>query len=191
MSDRYLRFERAILDADEMSEVGAVADLAAELASFMSRRSLDIDKAHVFRAGSKKVQNVVGEFLLPKGFVEEYRVSGPGAYAGGARADFFGHHGSGRGVLVEVERGGVHTNNHDLKDLWKAHLSPEVGHLFLIVPMANWKTDGAPRERPFKRMPSRFQAFFADQERWVDLLSLHVFGYGPEQQLIEGVTPAR
>jgi hypothetical protein len=179
VSDRYLRYERQPLDQDAKHEADEVAAIAAGLDRFLDERSADIDAAHVFSAGSKLIQNVVAEYLEPLGFESEYRVSGPGMYAGGARADFYGRLSEGRGVLVEVERGGVHTNNHDLKDLWKAHLSPEVQHLFLIVPMANWRTDGTARERPFQRMPSRFQAFFSDPDRWVDLVSLHVFGYGP------------
>lgn len=178
MTNRYRCFQRAELDADERLEVERVAEIAAGLDGFLTSRSVEIDLAHQLNAGSKLIQDIVGEYLEPCGFAAEYKVRGPGDYAGAARADFYGTVAAGRGVLVEVERGGVHTNNHDLKDLWKAHLSPEVQHLFLIVPMANWSASGRARERPFQRMPSRFEAFFRNPQQWVDLLSLHVFGYG-------------
>ena len=83
----------------------------------------------------------------------------------------------GRGVIAEVERGGTNTNNHDLKDLWKAHLSPDSHHLFLIVPWNNWKADGSARERPFQVVARRIGAFFGDPRREIDVLSAHIFAY--------------
>lgn len=190
VSDRYRCFQRAQLDGEERVEAERVAQIAAGLDEFLTSRAADINRAHQLHAGSKLIQSIVGEYLVPLGFEDEYRVRGPGDYAGAARADFYGRLDPGRGVLVEVERGGVHTNNHDLKDLWKAHLSPEVQHLFLIVPMANWRADGRARERPFQRMPSRFEAFFKNPEQWIDLISLHVFGYGPnELETLPPLTP--
>jgi hypothetical protein len=86
--------------------------------------------------------------------------------------------GDGRGVIAEVERGGTTTNNHDLKDLWKAHIAPDAQHLFLIVPNANWRAAGTARERPFALVQRRLGAFFGNPRREIDVLSLHVFGYG-------------
>jgi hypothetical protein len=80
-------------------------------------------------------------------------------------------------AIAEVERGGTTNNNHALKDMWKAHLAPDAHHLFLIVPMINWKENGSPRERPFTRVASRIGAFFGDPRREVDVLSAHIFGY--------------
>lgn len=177
---------------EERVDARQVAEIARGLDRHLADRSDDINAAHVLGAGSRAIQDIVGQFLLPLHFQPEYPLSGPGVYVGGARADFFGRTDGGRGILVEVERGGVHTNNHDLKDLWKAHLSPEVQHLFLVVPVANWRRDGKVRERPFQRMQPRFEAFFIDRSRWIDLLSLHVFGYGPETSggVGNGIEPA-
>ena len=86
--------------------------------------------------------------------------------------------GRGEGVIAEVERGGTVTNNHDLKDIWKAHLAQDAQHLFLIVPNSNWKQSGLPRERPFLRVTHRMGAFFGDARREIDVLTCHVFGYG-------------
>ena len=69
-------------------------------------------------------------------------------------------------------------NNHDLKDLWKAHIAPDAQHLFLIVPYANWLSNGASREKPFRRVTNRLSAFFGDARREVDVVSVHIFGYG-------------
>ena len=77
----------------------------------------------------------------------------------------------------EVERGGTTTNNHDLKDLWKAHVAPDAHHLFLIVPNNNWRADGTPREKPFPLVARRLGAFFGDQRREIDVLGVHIFGY--------------
>ena len=94
-----------------------------------------------------------------------------------ARPDFFFELTEGRGIIAEVERGGTTTNNHDLKDLWKAHVAPDAQHLFLIVPRNNWKEDGSPRERPFQIVARRLGAFFGDPRREIDVLSVHVFAY--------------
>ena len=86
-----------------------------------------------------------------------------------------------RRVLVEVERGGTVTNNHDLKDIWKAHLSPLVHHLFLVVPNTIVDGDGKPRsDQAFRRCKDRLGTFFAHERTRIDVLSLHVFGYGPD-----------
>ena len=65
------------------------------------------------------------------------------------------------------------------------HLAPQARaadahHLFLVVPMANWKESGAARERPFYRVSGRIAAFFGELRREVDVLSAHVFRYGSE-----------
>ena len=97
-----------------------------------------------------------------------------------ARPDFFYRLDDGRGVLAEVERGGTTTNNHDLKDLWKAHIASDAQHLFLVVPNANWAESGRARERPFLRVSRRIGAFFGSERREVDVVSAHIFGYGLE-----------
>ena len=86
----------------------------------------------------------------------------------------------GRGILAEVERGGTTTNNHDLKDFWKTHIAPDAQHLFLVVPHANWSAAGKARERPFVPVSQRLGAFFGDERREVDVVSVHIFGYGSE-----------
>lgn len=69
-------------------------------------------------------------------------------------------------------------NNHDLKDIWKAHIASETQHLFLVVPVSNWSASGSPREKPFSRVVHRYGSFFGEPRRELDIISAHVFGFG-------------
>ena len=62
--------------------------------------------------------------------------------------------------------------------MWKAHISPDTQHLFLVVPKANWGEGGRAREKPFPRVAYRLAAFFGDERRELDVVSAHIFGYG-------------
>lgn len=111
------------------------------------------------------------------GFDEEVVIRPEDQFVTRARPDFYYDLGNDRGILAEVERGGTTTNNHDLKDLWKAHVSPNTHHLFLIVPESNWRPDGSAREKPFPIVARRLGAFFGNPRREIDVVSLHVYGY--------------
>ncbi|SFF17264.1 hypothetical protein SAMN04488035_1793 [Flavimobilis marinus] len=138
-----------------------------------------IDAVHVHRAQSSAVQLIVASLLKDQlGFDEEVVLAPSEGFVTHARPDFIYELAPGRGVIAEVERGGTTTNNHDLKDLWKTHIAPNAQHLFLIVPNANWNEAGAARERPFARVLGRLGSFFGDPRREIDVVSLHVFGYG-------------
>ena len=155
------------------------ASLADELFRYLEESAGDIDAVHIHAAKSLAVQDIVGTLLTDKlNFRSEVVLTPQDGFVTQARPDFFFDLGGGRGVLAEVERGGTVNNNHDLKDLWKAHIAADAQHLFLIVPNANWLPSGAPRERPYKRVVHRFASFFGDPRREVDVLSAHVFGYG-------------
>lgn len=184
MTERYVRFERQTMSASERAEADVVQQHADVLREFLDSHPDEIAQAHVHNAGSTSVQALVAAVLEPRGFRSEVPVRGAGAYIGGATVDLVLDLDDSRGIFVEVERGGTITNNHDLKDFWKTHIAPNAHHLFLVVPMANWSKSGAVRERPFRRMPSRFSAFFQGDAREVDVLSLHVFGYGSSEPLL-------
>lgn len=183
VDDHYLHFERQQMTADERAETVAVQEYARALRSHLRARADAIVRAHVHGAGSSAIQRIIEELLIPLGFESERRVEGVTEYAGYARADLYRALGPGRGVIVEVERGGTVTNNHDLKDFWKTHIATNAHHLFLVVPVVNWSASGDVRERPFRRMHPRFVSFFRGDSRDVDVLSLHVFGYGPDTRL--------
>jgi hypothetical protein len=158
----------------------AVVDaLAAKLTAHLDDSSDAIDLVHIHGAGSSTVQAIVDRLLVSHlGFDSEVVLTPADGFVTQARPDFFYRLSSERGILAEVERGGTTTNNHDLKDLWKAHIAPDAHHLFLVVPHANWKAGGIAREHPYARVVKRLEAFFGDPRREVDVLSLHVFGYG-------------
>ncbi len=179
MDGRHVRFARSAPSSAELAELAVVDALAARLSHHLESRTAEIDVVHVHGAGSSAVQRIVAELLRDSlGFGEEVVLTPQDGLVTRARPDFFYRLGPDRGVLAEVERGGTTTNNHDLKDFWKAHVSPDAQHLFLVVPMANWAAGGAARERPFVRVARRLGAFFGDERREVDVLSAHVFGYG-------------
>ncbi len=154
-------------------------ELAAALRDHLGKTARAIADVHVHRAPSSAVQGIVAELLRQQlGFREEIVLTPEFGLVTSARPDFFFALSAGRGILAEVERGGTTLNNHDLKDMWKAHIAPDAQHLFLVVPHANWAQSGQAREKPFLRVCRRLGAFFGDARREVDVLSLHVFGYG-------------
>ncbi|GGF55586.1 hypothetical protein GCM10011519_31880 [Marmoricola endophyticus] len=155
-----------------------VDGLAARLLIEIDRTSDVIATLHVHNASSRVIQDHFASLLRDDiGFGEEIVLTPQEGLVTRARPDFFFPVAEGRGIIAEVERGGTTTNNHDLKDLWKAHVAPDAQHLFLIVPNNNWKPDGQPREKPFPLVARRLGAFFGDPRREIDVLSVHVFGY--------------
>lgn len=177
----YTRLTRSALSESEQQELRRVDALAQRLRTHLERTAADIDVVHVHGAKSGDVQRIVARLLREElGFGEEMRFAGEIGLTTQVRPDFIFHLEPGRGILAEVERGGTTTNNHDLKDFWKTHVAPDAQHLFLVVPNANWSATGRARERPFVRVSLRLSAFFGDPRREVDVLSVHVFGYGSE-----------
>jgi hypothetical protein len=175
----YRRLTRSVLDEVDRAELARVEALARTLRERLDTAEADIDKAHVHGAQSSAIQALVSRILtLELDFAEEVVVTPQDGFVSRPRPDFYFPLGDGRGVIAEVERGGTVTNNHDLKDLWKAHLAADVQHLFLVVPVSNWSGQGAARERPFMRVCNRMAAFFGEPRREVDVVSCHIFGYG-------------
>jgi len=178
---RYQRFVRSALTPDEIDELAQVDGLAAQLSDHLQARVADINLVHVHRAQSSAVQSIVAEMLHEHlGFRQEVVLPPSVGFVTHARPDFVYSLGPSRGIIAEVERGGTTTNNHDLKDLWKTHISPDAQHLFLIVPNSNWNEAGTAREHPYARVLVRLGSFFGDPRREIDVVSLHVFGYGRE-----------
>jgi len=179
MPVQYARLVRHQLDAAERTELERVDGLAARLRDHLEARADAIDAVHVHGAQSSAVQRIVAELLENElGFRSEVVLSPQDGLVTHARPDFVFWLAEGRGILGEVERGGTTTNNHDLKDMWKAHISPDTQHLFLVVPQANWGEGGRAREKPFPRVAYRLAAFFGDDRRELDVVSAHIFGYG-------------
>lgn len=174
----YKFFERSTLDPESAAEIETVRRLAAALRHHLDEISAEIAKAHVNGAHSKAIQTLVGELLEDQlGFQQEVPFATDIGLSVRPRPDFVYPLSPERGIIAEIERGGTTTNNHDLKDIWKAHISPSTHHLFLVVPHHNWKTDGTPREKVFPTVVRRVGAFFGDPRREVDIASVHIFGY--------------
>jgi hypothetical protein len=175
----YERLQRSHLEARYTESIQSVDRLAGQLRAALELKSAAIDAAHIHGASSSAVQRIVSSILKDHlGFDEEVVLTPETGIVSRPRPDFFYRIGRGEGVIAEVERGGTVTNNHDLKDIWKAHIAPDAQHLFLIVPNSNWREDGHSRERPFLRVTHRMGAFFGDPCREIDVLTCHVFGYG-------------
>ena len=174
----YVRHVRSALTPEEAAEVALVDGIAARLRSAMGDRRHELALAHIHGAPSSAIQSLISEILRAElAFDEEVVLRPEDQFVTQARPDFFYDLGGNRGILAEVERGGTTTNNHDLKDLWKAHLAPNAHHLFLIVPQSNWKPDGSAREKPFPIVARRLGSFFGNPRREIDVVSLHVYGY--------------
>jgi hypothetical protein len=175
----YQRMQRSRLEAHHLASIESVDRLATGLRSALELEARAIDSAHIHGASSSSVQTIVSSILKDDlGFDEEVLLTPEDGIVSRPRPDFYYRIGPGEGVIAEVERGGTVTNNHDLKDIWKAHIAQDAQHLFLIVPNSNWKESGLPRERPFLRVTHRMGAFFGDARREIDVLTCHVFGYG-------------
>ena len=172
-------FARRTLTGEEQREVEAVRMLAAHLHEELEERDRAINQAHVVGAQSSEIQKIVAEVLTDAlDFGQEVVLTPQDGIVTRARPDFVFPLSPGRGVMAEVERGGTVNNNHDLKDMWKAHIAQDIQHLFLIVPNSNWTRAGGNREKPYPRVLNRIGAFFGHPRREVDVLSAHVFGYG-------------
>lgn len=175
----YTRLTKSALADDEARELAAVDVLARRLFEHLEISQVAIDQAHVHGAPSGAIQAIASQLLTVQlGFEEEVVIPSDASLTTRARPDFIYRLDHGRGVLAEVERGGTTTNNHDLKDFWKTHISPEAQHLFLLVPHSNWTSDGRGREKPYQAVSRRLRAFFGDPRREVDVVSVHIFGYG-------------
>lgn len=172
------RWAKRTSNADERAELERVDELALQLVVHIDTHAEEIASLHVHNASSSRIQEHFATLLRDRlEFEEEVVLTPQDGLVTRARPDFFHRFDSRRGILAEVERGGTTTNNHDLKDLWKAHVSVDAQHLFLIVPNFNWREDGTPRERPFPLVARRLGAFFGDPRREVDVTSVNVFGY--------------
>lgn len=179
MGIEYLRLQRSYLHRQQAESVALVDRLAVQLQTELRDQAVAIDDAHVHGASSASVQLIVSSILNGRlGFEEEVLLTPEDGIVSRPRPDFYYRLAPGEGVVAEVERGGTVTNNHDLKDIWKAHIAPDAQHLFLIVPNSNWRQSGLPRERPFLRVTHRLGAFFGDPRREIDVLTCHIFGYG-------------
>jgi len=172
------------LSSAEEAELAQVDVIADTLRAHVADSAPMVARLHVHGAPSSALQIHFATMLKDQlGFREEVVLTPQDGLVTRARPDFMFTLSPGRGILAEVERGGTTTNNHDLKDMWKAHIAIDAQHLFLLVPKNNWRMDGTPRARPFPTVARRLAAVCGDPRREIDILSVHVFGYSDERML--------
>jgi hypothetical protein len=159
--------------ADEQDrQVCIVRELAEELRNAWASDQVlaAIESAHVHGAQSEAISLVIADDLRARGFTSEQKGLFAGYPVPGLRPDWYRRLEGDDGVIVEVERGGVLTNNRDLLDFYKCHICREASHLFLLAPV---HVHG----RGWLAVENRMRALFEDG---VDsnVRSVAVFGYG-------------
>ena len=134
-----------------------------------------IAEVHKFGASSHTVQKSILDQVEPLGFVSEKKGLFAGYKVSGIRPDYFKSL-AGGGILFEVERGKTIANNMDLLDVWKTHLCSEAKHLFLMVPNIRVTEKGG-SQKIFNTVENRIETFFLDENKPIDVNSVHLFGY--------------
>jgi hypothetical protein len=134
-----------------------------------------IAEVHKFGASSHTVQKSILDQVEPLGFVSEKKGLFAAYKVSGIRPDYFKSL-AGGGILFEVERGKTIANNMDLLDVWKTHLCSEAKHLFLMVPKIRVTEKGG-SQKIFNTVENRIETFFLDENKPIDVNSVHIFGY--------------
>ena len=134
-----------------------------------------IAEVHKFGASSHTVQKSILDQVEPLGFVSEKKGLFAAYKVSGIRPDYFKSL-AGGGILFEVERGKTIANNMDLLDVWKTHLCSEAKHLFLMVPNIRVTEKGG-SQKIFNTVENRIETFFLDENKPIDVNSVHLFGY--------------
>lgn len=93
----------------------------------------------------------------------------------GLRPDYYMPFGD-TGILLEVERGKTTTNNMDLLDFWKCHISGNANYLFLLVPKALQHNDGMTPKKEYATVARRLAQFFVPG-KYTNVRGLCLFGY--------------
>lgn len=159
-----------------VSQFVEAAELASRLRVLMDSEPLysTIQERHTFGAKSQEIQALLVPDLERLGFQSERRGLFAQYKASGLRPDFYRPlHNS--GILVEIERGKVLTNNMDLLDLWKCHVCRTTDFLFLIVPIERRSQNGKPI-KGFDGACRRLSTFF-EQGNYVNVEAVFLFGY--------------
>ena len=134
-----------------------------------------IAEVHKFGASSHTVQKSILDQMESLGFVSEKKGLFASYKVSGIRPDYFKSL-DGGGILFEVERGKTIANNMDLLDVWKTHLCSEAKHLFLMVPNIRVTEKGG-SQKIFNAVENRIETFFLDENKPIDVNSVHIFGY--------------
>lgn len=141
----------------------ASAEVAAAIAS-----------VHKLGGKSQEVQAALQRDFEELGFRSERTGLFGGMDVPGLRPDFYRRLGR-SGIIAEVERGKIITNNMDLLDLWKCHICPDADFLFLIAPLARPSESGTVI-KGYEQAQRRLRTFF-EPRNYVNVDAAFVFGY--------------
>jgi hypothetical protein len=150
--------------------------IADELILFMNRKEIQTSLAetHQLYANSGQIQ----EIILPKakelGFSSEKKGLFSDYPVKQLRPDYYLNLGSGKGIIMEVERGKTIHNNMDLLDLWKCHICSNANFLFLIIPQFRQTEKG--QNTIFDTVERRMDTFF-NSKNYTNVDAVFLFGY--------------
>ena len=175
VTESYRVFLRpGLSDSQNLKETLEVSSQVREI--LMNQKVKDsIAEVHKFGASSHTVQKSILDQVEPLGFVSEKKGLFAAYKVSGIRPDYFKSL-AGGGILFEVERGKTIANNIDLLDVWKTHLCSEAKHLFLMVPNIRVTEKGG-SQKIFNTVENRIETFFLDENKPIDVNSVHIFGY--------------
>jgi hypothetical protein len=175
VTESYRVFLRpGLIDSQNLSETLEVSGQVREILQNQKVRD-SIAEVHKFGASSHTVQKSILDQVEPLGFVSEKKGLFADYKVSGIRPDYFKSI-AGGGILFEVERGKTIANNMDLLDVWKTHLCSEAKHLFLMVPKIRVTEKGG-SQKIFNTVENRIETFFLDENKAIDVNSVHIFGY--------------
>ena len=175
VTESYRVFIRpGLTDSQNLRETFEVSAQVREILKNQEVRD-SIAEVHKFGATSHAVQKSILGQVEPLGFVSEKKGLFAAYKVSGIRPDYFKSL-AGGGILFEVERGKTIANNMDLLDVWKTHLCSEAKHLFLMVPNIRVTENGG-SQKVFNTVENRIETFFLDENKPIDVNSVHLFGY--------------
>jgi hypothetical protein len=175
VTESYRVFLRpGLIDSQNLSQTLEVSGQVREILQNQKVKD-SIAEVHKFGASSHTVQKSILDQVEPLGFVSEKKGLFADYKVSGIRPDYFKSI-AGGGILFEVERGKTIANNMDLLDVWKTHLCSEAKHLFLMVPKIRVTEKGG-SQKIFNAVENRIETFFLDENKPIDVNSVHIFGY--------------
>jgi hypothetical protein len=131
--------------------------------------------ANALGRSSHEVQACLVNHAKVLGFQSEKRGLFGNYAVNNLRPDYYLRLSSGRGIILEVERGRTLDNNMDLLDLWKCHICEEAQYLFLVVPLIRPNEKGKPTSI-FANVAHRLEPFF-QKDNYVNVYGVVIFGY--------------
>ena len=132
-----------------------------------------IEQANQPNKSSREVQDAFLKEAHDLGFKDESKGLFANYHNKALRPDYFLQIGN-TGILLEVERGKITTNNMDFLDFWKCHICEHAHYLFLMVPKV--VLHGNSTKKEFSSVQKRLDSFFT-VTNYTNVRGLSIFGY--------------